>query len=62
MAGVRTFSIILFEAVFQYARWRSYVKLEFKGQQSVEKPLTQAVQKGLRCGEPRRRTRMRAEG
>jgi hypothetical protein len=34
MAGLRTLSII--SSAGHYARWRSYVKLEFKGQQSVE--------------------------
>jgi len=47
MAGLRTLSIISLAG--HYARWRSYVKLEFKGQQSVEEALIQAVQKGPRC-------------
>jgi hypothetical protein len=47
MAGLRTLGII--SSAGHYARWRSYVKLEFKGQQSVEEALIQAVQKGPRC-------------
>jgi hypothetical protein len=58
MAGLRTLSII--SSAGHYARWRSYVKLEFKGQQSVEEALIQAGQKGSDAR--RQKTRMKAEG
>jgi hypothetical protein len=58
MAGLRTLSTVSLAG--HYARWRSYVKLKFKGQQSVEKLRYRLFKK---VSEARReKTRMKAEG